>query len=405
MAWLGAHIELHFWADAIPPPTEDPWYTPPTGYENEAPGTILRVRETLGNLSSRAVNCAGAYNILYRTTDSFYKPSWAVTTLFIPSTPVQALLSYQIPYDSAYANDAPSYTMNHGPLPPDIASSLTKGWFINVPDYEGLLVSFTAGVMSGHATLDSIRAALSESRKYGLNSSARYAMWGYSGGALASEWAAELQVGYAPELNFAGAALGGLTPNITNVLLTTNSGYGSYLIPPGFLGLTSQVPEARAALVSQLHTSGPYNATTFLSSLNMTSSENVITFGGRDISLYFDGGFGPVLDLLASTVINRDGLMGYHGVPQMPIYAYKAVADLISPIADTDTLLGGFCDLGVNILYERNHIGGHAADSQNGAPAAAAWLTAVLDGTYSSKYSPVGCTFRDISVGPNFSPN
>jgi hypothetical protein len=43
-------------------------------------------------------------------------------------------------------------------------------------------------------------------------------MWGYSGGALASEWAAELQVQYASEMDFAGAALGGLTPNVTSVM-------------------------------------------------------------------------------------------------------------------------------------------------------------------------------------------
>jgi hypothetical protein len=50
-------------------------------------------------------------------------------------------------------------------------------------------------------------------------------MWGYSGGSLATEWAAELQPTYAPELNFAGAALGGLVPNITSVLKTINGGH------------------------------------------------------------------------------------------------------------------------------------------------------------------------------------
>lgn len=69
--------------------------------------------------------------------------------------------------------------------------------------------------------MDSIRAILSSG--LGLEAScAKYALWGYSGGALASEWAAELQVQYAPELNFAGVALGGLTPNVTSVLLTVN---------------------------------------------------------------------------------------------------------------------------------------------------------------------------------------
>lgn len=42
-------------------------------------------------------------------------------------------------------------------------------------------------------------------------------MWGYSGGSLASGWAAGLQPNYAPELggNLLGAALGGFVTNIT----------------------------------------------------------------------------------------------------------------------------------------------------------------------------------------------
>lgn len=76
----------------------------------------------------------------------------------------------------------------------DISTGLAKGWFVNVPDYEGPLASFTAGVLSGHSTIDSIRAVFNTRKVLGLAKDAPYAMWGYSGGALASEWAAELQV-------------------------------------------------------------------------------------------------------------------------------------------------------------------------------------------------------------------
>ena len=116
-------------------------------------------------------------------------------------------------------------------VPQDVNASLSKGWIVSVPDYEGPLASFTAGVMSGHATIDSIRAIFSKKHEFGLTDNARYAMWGYSGGALASEWAAELQVQYAPELSFSGAALGGLTPNVTSVLDIINEGYAAGLAP------------------------------------------------------------------------------------------------------------------------------------------------------------------------------
>jgi hypothetical protein len=209
------------------PPKQDPWYMAPPNYELTAPGTVLRIREAPGNLASMAANCSMAYNILYRTTNSLYQPTWAVTTLFVPAYAVGALLTYGIPYDSADLDASPSYAMI-GSVPFDVNQTLSKGYHVNVPDYEGPLAAFSAGVISGHATLDAVRAVRGS---FGLPDGAPSALWGYSGGALASEWAAELQVQYAPDLNFSGAALGGLTPNTTSVLLTVSGGYAAGLAP------------------------------------------------------------------------------------------------------------------------------------------------------------------------------
>lgn len=187
------------------PPLQDPWYSTPDDFESAKPGDVLRIREAPGNLTSLASNCSAAYNILYRTTNSQYKPDWAVTTVFVPVTESPALLSYQIPYDSAWLDASPSYafyTSDGVRSLRDISTGLSSGWFVNVPDYEGPLASFTAGVQSGHATIDSIRAAFNANKTLGLDVDARYALWGYSGGALASEWAAELAVQYAPEVSF-----------------------------------------------------------------------------------------------------------------------------------------------------------------------------------------------------------
>ena len=68
------------------PPSEDPFYTAPAGYETAAPGAVLRVRGARGNLTQISAGIASAYNILYRTTDSNYKPAWAVTTLYLPKS-------------------------------------------------------------------------------------------------------------------------------------------------------------------------------------------------------------------------------------------------------------------------------------------------------------------------------
>lgn len=137
-------------------------------------------------------------------------------------------------YDSAFLDASPSFAVYGGDganARNDISTGLSNGWFVNLPDYEGPLASFTAGVQSGHATIDSIRASLNTGKLLGIFENVTYAMWGYSGGALASEWAAELQVQYAPEMKFGGAALGGLTPNVTSVFFSINKSIGAGLAP------------------------------------------------------------------------------------------------------------------------------------------------------------------------------
>lgn len=69
------------------PPSQDPFHTAQAGFESALPGTILRLRPAPGNLTAVIGNCSSAYNILYRTTNSLYKPTWAVTTLYVPSIP------------------------------------------------------------------------------------------------------------------------------------------------------------------------------------------------------------------------------------------------------------------------------------------------------------------------------
>ncbi len=232
----------------IPPPSEDPFYTAPPDFESALPGTILRARESPGN-SYAITNASAVYNILYRTTDTRYRPSWAVTTLIVPDKPLEsratvgnstrgqsALLSYQIAYNSADVNASPSYILSATPdgigfgIMDDIAKALGRGWYVNVPDFEGPLAAFCAGPQEGHAVLDSVRAVLSRD-ELSAPGETRYALWGYSGGSLASDFAAEVQASYAPELNFAGAAFGGMVPNITAVYDNVTASPWAGLLP------------------------------------------------------------------------------------------------------------------------------------------------------------------------------
>jgi hypothetical protein len=369
-------------------------------------------------MTSVFANYSAAYNILYRTTDSLDQPSWAVTTVLAPKRPYvttnnhkfqctsrgTALLSYQIAYDSASVDASPSYLV-YNPAEKstlvDIAAALDRGWFVNVPDYEGPLAAFGAGVQSGHATLDSVRAVLElagEKPHIGLSQEARYALWGYSGGAIASEWAAELQARYAMDLDFAGVAIGGLTVNATTVLdQVTGTPFAGDIVS-GLLGITAEFPKERDFLVSKLKTTGPYNATTFLSAQDQSFAQAFVTFANQTISDYFVHGNADIHAPMMNALYESQGVMGKHGLPRMPLFVYKAIADEFSPVAQTDALVAEYCDLGANILYERNKIGEHVSEYQNGHSRSLEWLSSVFNGTHGEIYGGHGCRVLNVSV-------
>ncbi|KAF4443385.1 hypothetical protein F53441_11434 [Fusarium austroafricanum] len=388
------------------PPSKDPWYSAPKGYEDKEPGTVLRIRHAPGNLTKVVGNSSATYNILYRTTDSHYKPTWAVTTLFVPKlgskNPAEslwkksALLSYQPPYDSADVDASPSYSVYSTGGTQLFGPALGLGLFLNVPDYEGPLASFTAGVISGHATLDSIRAVFNAAHKVGFNVTApRAALWGYSGGALAAEWASELAVQYAPDLQktVVGAAIGGLTPNITNVLENISGKEAAGLGVSAILGITTQYPAVRKYVLSELKTVGPLNKTGFLAAEKFTSTQAGLAYAGVNVFDFFKNGIGLLRNSGAQRAINNDGIMGYHGVPQWPLFAYKAIHDEISPVKDTDTLIERYCGVGANIVYQRNSVGNHRQEFFFSAAPAVEFLAAVLSGQYKHE----GCTIQNVT--------
>ena len=320
------------------PPSKDPFYTAPKDFESASPGDVLRMRPAPGNLTTVFSNTSAAYNILYRTTDSRFQPSWAVTTLFIPKKEIHGspLLSYQIPYDSPNLDTSPSYAL-HIPVPPmfaddndHIQTAISNGWLVNVPDYEGPLASFIEGIQSGHAVLDSVRAVLNSAMGA---KTARYAMWGYSGGSFATEWAAELQLQYAPELAFAGAAMGGAVANFSTVLPAVNGTIWAGLAPNAIVGLVSQFPAAEQYMLSQLKEDGPLNKTGWLASKELTLEEALGFYGNQDIYAYFKNGEAFYQAPVIKELLFNQCQEGYHGIPQMPVFYYKAIQDEITHVA------------------------------------------------------------------------
>ena len=87
------------------------------------------------------------------------------------------------------------------------SAALAEGWAVSVPDHEGTDGIWGAPREPGYHILDGLRAALNF-EPLGLSPEAPIGLWGYSGGGLATAWAAEMYADYAPELNVVGAVLG-----------------------------------------------------------------------------------------------------------------------------------------------------------------------------------------------------
>jgi len=192
---------------------------------NILPGTVLKTRSVSYHILG-IPTLLGTTQLLYRTTSQTLKPTVNVTSVIQPLDldlrDKTKVISYQSAYDSLNPNDEPSYAISGGRptlggLVPNVELGvfgpfLAEGYTVIVPDTEGQRADFAAGPEYGMNTLDSIRAAFNSST---IDSDAKVAMLGYSGGALATEWAAELAPTYAPDAldvnaRLIGAAMGGV---------------------------------------------------------------------------------------------------------------------------------------------------------------------------------------------------
>lgn len=210
--------------------TPDPFfqYSGSTPLAEVAPGTILNSRTISVSLAGFTTKYT-ATQIVYRSTDAMQRPAANVTTIFTPDCAKVScanknkVLSYQSFYDSLNPEDSPSRAFAGGKRLPDVVPAVEailfgkyvkQGYTVVISDTQGQKADFAAGPEYGYNTLDSIRAAFN-APQIGLDSNAKVVMMGYSGGAIATEWAAELAPGYAPELkpNLIGAAFGGTLVN------------------------------------------------------------------------------------------------------------------------------------------------------------------------------------------------
>lgn len=235
----------------VPQPKDDPFYTYSGSkpLEQHEPGAVLATRSIPYHIVGLPTPLKTT-QLLYRSTSQAGKATANVTSVIQPlhQPNTKRILSYQSAYDSLNRNDQPSYAINGGltlgGLVPSVELAvfglfLAQGFTVIVPDTEGQRADFAAGPEYGYNTIDSIRAAFNASA-IETATDANVALLGYSGGAIASEWAAELAPTYARDVNdrLIGAAIGGvLVHPAHNLRYIQNTFVWAGVIPMALIGI------------------------------------------------------------------------------------------------------------------------------------------------------------------------
>lgn len=207
---------------AVAAATPDPFftYTGSTPLKDLAPGAILARRTIPYRLAGIPLPLQ-VVQILFRTTDARGRAVAGVTSIIKPLLGATGkVISYQSFYDSLNPEDGPSRAYSGavglGVMAAHVETVLVSGFLLQgyaivIADTQGPTADFAAGPEYGQVTLDSLRAAL-KAPGTGILPAAKVGLIGYSGGAIATNWAAVLAPAHAPEINkrIVGAAEGGV---------------------------------------------------------------------------------------------------------------------------------------------------------------------------------------------------
>lgn len=359
----------------LPTPLGEPWFDPPAGYEQQPPGSVLATRQvTVGPLFTPVTST----QILFRTNDSKDRPVAAATTVIVPTTPwtgsgSRPVVAYNMAINSLGNTCAPSWLLPRGLAReiPAVQAFLAKNYAVVVTDHEGPRQAYAAGRMAAHAVLDALRAMV-RLPELGLPASSPIAVTGYSGGAIATGWAAQLAPSYAPDVNLVGAAFGG-PPTDYRILLTSMNGTAaSTLFLSAALGVAREYPE----LFSLMNANGLRLAT-----VAKDMCVSLLAPGGLVAPIPVQA-LSDIPDVdrteIAESVIAATRLGG-DLAPTIPTMIYQGQQEFWIPRQGAETLYDEWCAQGANVRLEE-YLGEHLIVAFSGIPGAYAWIDDRLAG-------------------------
>ncbi|PXX64332.1 secretory lipase [Nocardia tenerifensis] len=365
-----------------PLPEADPFYAPPPGLGQVPPGTVLRAREVEIALFGAVPQRVSAWQLLYRTCDLDQAPEAAVTTVLLPwgadPTRERPLVSFQCAIDAVASKCLPSYALRRGaraagsipPLElPLIVSALARGWAVSVPDHGGTAGRFGVAREPGYRALDAIRAGLAFA-PLGLSSTTRVALWGYSGGGLATAWAAELAPEYAPELDLVGAVAASPVGDPAAAFVRLNGSLFAGFAAVFTAGLRRAYPDLD--LLLRTHLDARYLG--WLAQAETTATFPLLyRFARRDIDQHCRGGLAALLDAPELQRVLGDIEPGRR-VPAMPMLVVQGVYDEVIAVADVDAHVARYAEGGAHVRYLRDRLSTHLLLQYFALPVMIDWI-------------------------------
>lgn len=364
-------------------PGADPFYQPPPGFEALPPGEVLRTRTVELALFGVVAQKLSAWQLLYRSADLNLAPEVAVTTVLLPAgadpTRPRPLLAYQCAIDAVADKCFPSYALRRGArsfgcFPPAellvVANALRRGWAVSIADHEGAGGYFGAAREPGYRVLDGIRAAMAFG-PLGLAPDTPVAVWGYSGGGMASSWVIEMAPDYAPEIGLVGAVLGAPVGDPAATLTKLNGTPLAGLPALVIAGIRHIYPDLGRVIRTHATATGLRR----LDEVETLSTVAAIArFRGDRLDDYVDE---PLADLLAKPELVElfDDLRLGMRTPDCPVLVVQPVHDAFLDVDAVDGQVRRYLAAGVSVDYRRDRLSDHITLMPLSAPVALEWLT------------------------------
>lgn len=385
----------------LPDPSGDPWYDRDLEFdEDAAPGTILDVRPVeLPSMGMHRIE--SSWQVLIRSSDTDGDAQIAVATIVLPKAEWKGegprpLVASNYATDSLGLACQPSRTLPKGiaPTAPNAQLDprfLDEGYALVIPDHQGPKAAYAAGRQAGHVVLDSIRAARSfvppNSDEAPLADS-KVAQLGFSGGAIAAGWAAQIQPTYAPELEdvFVGTSIGGVPADFGALMTTMDGYYGpAGIFRAAVLGVAREYPAlyrllnpagdvfaytSRNACSEELHWQGVIP----LPIDNLTMDKHVLA-DPEVRRILVENAMGPNPD--HPDEIPSQPMQVWQGDTDAPIVPNTSIAigDYWVPTWAVKRMVSNWCEAGVQAQYQPVP-GEHLVSAGVGADPAYEWIDA-----------------------------